>query len=187
VISGLVVRSGVGSWSSIPSLLVRGLFVESEDVSPTLSAIALQSALAGWTDEIWLECITFDHASLAEPIRLVNDKVDLERTAGTFIAFPFQFQDFVRGDGQSVEAQISADNVDQRILSALRGIVGKPTVTYEVVLHGTPNTIERGPMEFEVLGFSTNLTTVSLRVSFALSFLDSAFPKDWVAPWNAAT
>lgn len=152
----------------------------------TLSATALQSALAGWTDEIWLECLTFDHPSMNEPIRVVNDKVFLERTAGTFFAFPFTFQDFIRGDSQSVEAQIVADSVDQRIILALRGIVGKPTVTYEAVLRDTPNVVERGPMEFEVLAFSTNLTTISLRVSFALSFLSEAMPKDYFAPWNSS-
>ena len=151
----------------------------------TLSATALQSALAGWTDEIWLECLTFDHDSLASPIRLVNDKQDLVRTAGTFTAFPFTFQDFTRADDQSVVAMITADNVDQQIITALRGITGKPTVTYEAVLHDSPNTVERGPMDFEVLGFQTNASTISLRVSFALSFLNEAFPKDYFAPWNA--
>ena len=151
----------------------------------TLSATGLQSALAAWTDQIWLECLTFDHASLAAPIRLVNDQADLVRTAGTFIAFPFQFQDFVRGEDQSVVAMITADNVDQQIMLALRGISGKPTVTYEAVLYDSPNTVERGPMEFEVLGFQSNLTTISLRVSFALSFLSEAWPKDYFSPQNA--
>lgn len=153
----------------------------------SLSNDALQSALAGWAEQIWLECLTFEHASLGSPIRLVNDKQDLARTAGTFTAFPFTFQDFVRADDQQVVAQIVADNVDQRIITALRGITGRPTVTYEAVLYDSPNTVERGPMEFEVLGFQANISTISLRVSFAMSFLGEAFPKDYFAPWNATT
>jgi len=151
----------------------------------SLSNDGLQSALAGWTEQIWLECLTFEHASLGSPIRLVNDRADLVRTAGTFTAFPFEFQDFTRADDQSVIAMITADNVDQQIMTALRGITGRPAVTYEAVLFDSPNTVERGPMEFEVLGFQSNLTTISLRVSFALSFLSEAFPKDYHAPWNA--
>jgi Domain of unknown function (DUF1833) len=153
----------------------------------TLSSTALQSALAGWTDQIWLECLTFEHASIVTPIRLVNDRQDLVRTAGTFTAFPFEFQDFVRADDQSVIAMITADNVDQQIITALRGITGKPEVTYEAVLFDSPNTVERGPMQFEVLGFQTNMTTMSLRISFALSFLSEAFPAGYFAPWNATT
>ena len=124
-------------------------------------------------------------SSAAAPIRLVNDQQDLVRTAGTFTAFPFSFQDFVRGEDQSVVAMITADNVDQRIITALRGISGKPTVTYEAVLYDSPNVIERGPMSFEVLGFQSNMTTISLRISFALSFLSEAFPQHYFSPQNA--
>ena len=152
----------------------------------SLSQDGLQSALAGWTDELWLECLTFDHSTLPDPIRVVNDKVNLTRTAGTFIAFPFTFQDRAQSDQQTVIAQIVADNVDQRLVEAFRGIVGKPTVVYEAVLKDSPNVIERGPMEFEVLGFQTSQSTISLTISFALSFLNGAFPKDYFAPWNAA-
>ena len=152
-----------------------------------LSATGLKSALAGWTEQIWLECLTFDHPTMTAPIRVVNDKVDLVRTAGTFIAFPFSFQDFVRADDQAVTAAITADNVDQRIITALRGVVGRPTVMYEAVLHDTPNVVERGPMDFEVLGFQANAASISLQISFAFSFLGEAFPKGYFAPWNAAT
>lgn len=151
----------------------------------TLSATALQSALAGWTEEIWLECLTFEHADLIDPIRLINDKANLVRTAGTFVAFPFTFQDFVRGDEQSVQAVITADNVDQRLVEALRALDTVPTVTYEAVLHSAPNTVIKGPMEFEVMGFQAALGTISLRISFALSFLNEAFPALYHAPWNA--
>lgn len=150
----------------------------------SLSASGLQAALAGWTDQIFLECLTFEHASLDAPIRLVNDRVDLVRTAGTFIAFPFAFQDFIKGDEQQVVANITADNVDQRIITELRGISTKPKVTYEAVLLDSPNTVEKGPMEFEVLGFQASLQTISLRISFALSFLSEAFPRDYFGPSN---
>jgi hypothetical protein len=40
-------------------------------------------------------------------------------------------------------------------------------------------------MEFEVLGFSTHLTSISLRVSFSMSFLGEAFPTGYFSPWNA--
>jgi hypothetical protein len=152
-----------------------------------VSAAALRDAVQLWNDapQLWLECLTFDHPSLTSPIRLVNDKADLVRTAGTFIAFPFTWRDRVQADEQTVTGMIVADNVDQRIIQSLRGITGRPTVTYEAVLYDSPNTVERGPMEFEVIGFQTNMTTISLSVAFAFSFLGEAFPKDYTAPWNA--
>lgn len=146
----------------------------------------LQALLSPQTDEIILQCLTIEHASLGSPIRLVDDRQDLVRTEGTFIAFPFEFQDFVRGDDRAVEAVITADNVDQRIIDALRGVVGRPTVTYEVVRRSAPNVVQRGPMQFEFMGFQASLGVVSIRITFDYASLNEAFPSAVFSPSNAA-
>jgi len=149
-----------------------------------LSSIGLRSALDQMTSQVWLECLTLTHASIST-LRLVNDKKDLVRSAGTYIAFPFEFQDFVRSDDQSVSATITVSNVDQRIVQALRSLVGKPNIAYEVVLADTPNVIERGPMDFICQQFTSNIKTITLTVAFKLNILNNAFPKDQFAPWNS--
>lgn len=152
----------------------------------TLSADGLQAALAQWTDEVFLECLTFEHSTLATPIRLVNDRQDLARTAGTFTAFPFGVQLHQRTSDSIATARITADNVDQRIITELRAIqTPRPTVTYELVLASSPNTVEQGPIEFEILGFVADAVSISLEVSFALGFLNQAFPKDFFGPANS--
>jgi hypothetical protein len=150
------------------------------------SANALQAALAQWTDEVFLECLTFDHSSISTPIRLVNDQSDLSRTAGTFTAFPFSVKLHARGEDRLAEAEITATNVDRRIVEELRAISDRPTCTYEVVLHSSPNTVEVGPIEFAVLSFVADAASVGLRCAFALDFLNESWPKDWIAPWNSA-
>lgn len=152
----------------------------------TLSADGLQSALAQWTEEIWLECLTFDHASISTPIRLVNDTQDLVRSAGTFIAFPFRVQLAPQDEARVGSAQITATNVDQRIVRELRAITDRPTVTYELVRHAAPNTVEVGPVELTVIGFVANVSTVQIRCSGGLEVLDEAFPADHFAPWNSS-
>lgn len=152
----------------------------------SLSSTGLQAALASWTTEVFLECLTFDHASLGSPIRLVNDTQDLVRTAGTFTAFPFDIKLPSKSDDRISEAEVVASNVDRQLVQALRGISGdKPTCMYEVVLLGSPNTIEFGPATFEILGFTTVMGSISMRISFDMKFLNEAFPKDYFAPWNA--
>lgn len=150
----------------------------------SLSQEGLQSALAGSTDEVWLECITIEHPSIAT-MRLVNDRVDLVRSAGTFVAFPFSVRLHVRSDEMNAMAEVVADNVDQRVILALRGLAHGATLKYEVVLASSPNVVEQGPFEFEIKGFSANVSTVSLSVSFAMDFLNESFPKDYYAPWNS--
>lgn len=144
----------------------------------------LQAALSSGTDEVFLECLTIEHSSLASPILLVNDRVDLIRTAGTFVAFPFSVRLQPKSDDMAASAEIIADNVDQRIINALRGLTSGATITYEVVLSDSPNSLEQGPFEFDVRGFSANVSTISLSISFALDFLNEAFTKDYFAPWN---
>jgi hypothetical protein len=150
----------------------------------SLSQAGLQAALAQHTDEAFLECLTIAHPSVTT-IRLVNDRQDLTRSAGTFIAFPFRARLQPKSEDRIAEAEIIADNVDQRIITALRGLSDGATATYEVVLADTPNTVEAGPFEFEIMGFSADAATITLRVSGDYRVLNEAWPKDYFAPWNA--
>lgn len=151
----------------------------------SLSVDGLQAALAQWTDEAFLECLTFEHPSLSGPLRVVNDRVDLARTAGTFTAFPFSVKLHERSEDGVGTAEIRADGVDQSIISDLRSIESGLTVTYELVLLSSPNTVEDGPVQFEVRSAVSDGGTISLVVAFALDFLAESFPKDWFAPWNS--
>jgi hypothetical protein len=148
---------------------------------------AFRAALAQHTDEVFLHCLTIDHPSLSPAIRIVNNTVDLERTAGTFIGFPFSVRLQLSSDEMDATAEIVVDNVDQRIVAALRGLSYGAKVTYEAVLASAPNSVQQGPFEYEIQGFSANLSTVTLSISFALGFLSEAFPKDYFAPWNASS
>lgn len=149
----------------------------------SLSQDGLQAALAGWTEQVFLECLTIEHASISD-ILLVNDKQDLTRSAGTFVAFPFRVRLHTRSEDRVAEAEVVCDNVDQRIVQNLRGLADGATLTYEVVLADSPNTVEQGPFEFEIKGFVADARSVALRIGFAMDFLNERFPKDHFAPWN---
>lgn len=143
---------------------------------------------AGILTEIPFVCLTFDHDTLSEPIRLVNDSQDMVRSVGTFLRFPFSYRDYVKGDAEFPTAEITADNVDERIMVNLRGLPSpRPTVTYECVLSGDVNTVVEGPMEFVCLGFSATLQTISLRIALDFSFLNDSFPKGIFSPGNRGT
>lgn len=154
---------------------------------PLVSNNALQAALSGWTSEVFLECITINHASMGSPLRLVNDRQDLVRSAGTFTAFPFEVRLHAQADDRITEGELVADNTDRRIVQALRSLTGsRPTVMYEVVLASSPNTVEVGPITYEALAFRATLADVTLTIAFAFSILNDAYPKDYFAPWNAS-
>lgn len=153
----------------------------------SLSQAALQAVLAQSTAEVFLECLTISHTDITT-LRLVNDRADLTRSAGTFVAFPFQVTGMRQSKDQLPQMRITVDNVDQRIIEALRGLAGTRddiTVSYEVVLADTPDTIEYGPVDFRVDGVNTSPASISLDLSFHTGFLNAAFPAGQFAPSNS--
>lgn len=157
-----------------------------------LSQDALQGILASSTDIIYLECLTISHSQFTDGVLyLVNDRQDLVRSSATFIAFPFTVRAPVQGSGEAPELSISADMVDQRIIGAIRSIVGmreRAQITYEVVTKQAPDSVEWGPVEFTLDNISTDgVGTVSLTASFSLGLLNDAFPKQSFTPGNKGT
>ena len=153
----------------------------------SLSQRALQAVLAQATSETLLKCVTISHTDITTQ-RLVNDRQDLTRAAGTFTAFPFEVTGPHQSEDRLPQLHIALDNVDQRIITALRSVAGTRediTVVYEEVLRATPDTVETGPVSFRVDRVRNTLTTVSLELSLHSGFLNAAFPAGQFAPSNA--
>lgn len=154
----------------------------------TLSQAALQAVLAESTSEAFLYCLTLTHPEL-DTLRLVNDRVDLVRTEGTFMAFPFQVLDPPQDGNEPPRGRIRIDNVDQRVILALRSIAGSRedlTVRWEEVLASSPNTIEAGPIEFRAVGApSITPGEITIELEWHAGLLTAAFPARQFAPSNA--
>lgn len=154
-----------------------------------LSQGALQAVLSSATEKVFLECLTFQHSEIST-IRLVNDSVDLTRTAGTFLHFPFQITAATQSADRPPGINITADAVDQRLIQALRPLAGSrenAKITYEIVLSDTPDTVEFGPVTFELDSVNTDsVTKISVRASFLKGALNDAFPHKQFAPSNAS-
>jgi len=154
-----------------------------------LSQAALQGVLASATDKVFLECLTFTHSEIS-PVFLVNDSVNLTRSEGTFIHFPFQVSAATQTSDRPPSINITADAVDQTIINALRPLAGsreRANIKYEVVLADTPDSVEFGPVNFELDSVSTDSATqINVRASFLKGALNDAFPHKQFAPSNAA-
>lgn len=154
-----------------------------------LSQGALQAVLASATGKVFLECLTITHSDM-QTVRVVNDSVDLVRSEGTYQHFPFQVSAATQTSDRPPALMITADAVDQTIISALRPLAGKrerAKIKYEVVLADTPDSVEFGPVTFELDSMSTDSATqVQVRASFLKGALNDAFPHKQFAPSNAA-
>jgi hypothetical protein len=108
----------------------------------SLSPAALASANAQSTDEVWLVLLTIEHNEIDSPIRVVNNTEDIVSRGQTYIGFPFDFELPGEDADAPTKARLRIDNVDRRIVEAVRTISSPPLVTLEVILASAPDTVE---------------------------------------------
>jgi len=151
----------------------------------TISATALQAMFAQETGEVFLTCLTINHSTFASPILLVNDQVALVRTAGTFQPFAFAANLPAEQEDQVPQVQITIDNVDRSILQQIRTIgAEKPSITMEVVLASSPNTVEAGPFDFSILDIDYDANAITGTIGFE-DILNTMFPGETYTPTNS--
>lgn len=150
----------------------------------TISLPAMQAMFAQETGEAPLVCVTVSHASLATPLRLVNDGADLVRSAGTFEAAEFDVS--LPGDDpdETPRLGITFSNIDRVAGRTLAAFTTPPLVTIEMVLASTPNVIESGPHVFRLTSWtrSAEVVTAELTVEDVQA---EPYPKDSFTPNNS--
>lgn len=141
---------------------------------------ALQGMLAQNTHEMYLCCLRIRNAGKPD-ILLVSDVEDLPRGAETFLAFPFEIT-LPTSNEEVPKSQIVFDNVDQRIIEAIRTITEPPRVLIEVVTKSSPTTIVAGPVEMYIRNISYNVLTITATLTYRGNYLDEPYPKDLMTP-----
>jgi hypothetical protein len=148
-----------------------------------LSPAALSAVLAQETDKAFLPLLTIDHPDLADPIRVVCDGQQCVSNGDTYLAFPFNI-DFPPADPDSPpQVRLVIDNVDQKIIVGLRTLSSAPTVTLQVVMSDTPDTIEAGPFEMTLRQAVYDSLTIEGTLNFE-DILNEAYPGDSYTPAN---
>lgn len=92
-----------------------------------------------------LVLIEIDHADLAVPIRVVNNKENITSNGDEYVGYPFEIILPDSNEDSPPKAKLRIDNVSREIGQAIRTISGTPEVTIIVVRQETPDIVE---MEF---------------------------------------
>lgn len=106
-----------------------------------LSTAATRALTAEETEEVFLVLVKISHGDLVSAIRVVNNIEAIEHDGETYVGLPFEIELPDEGDRPG-EARLSVDNVDRRIVEAVRTISTPPSVTIKVVLASQPDVIE---------------------------------------------
>lgn len=133
------------------------------------------------TDEAFILLLTIDHPNLEPPVRVCLNSQNITSRGNEYIAYPFDM-DLPSDDPESPSrVTLTIDNVDRKIVIAIRQLEGPPTVELEVIMASTPDTVEAGPYSFTL----RNANYDSLQVDGELAFediLNEPFPAESFTP-----
>ena len=156
-------------------------------MSRQVSIDALRSMMAQETDEVFLMCLTISHSSFAEPYLLVCNNEPIQRAAGEFEPFAFQLNLPDEAEDQVPQVSITIDNVDTKILQSVRSLPAgeRVSLSLEVVLASSPDTVEVGPLAFKFLSVDYDSAQVTGTLGFDDDLLNVAFPRQQYTPVNS--
>lgn len=134
----------------------------------SLSTGLKQAANAAQTSEAFLQLVTIDHSSLAEPIRVTTDPFEtlssgvkgvISNTV-EYVALPFEITLPDENEDQLPRAKLTIDNVSREVIAAVRGINTPATVNIKIVLASNPDVVEAEITNFELRNVTADALTV---------------------------
>jgi hypothetical protein len=147
-----------------------------------LSVAAKRAVFAPESGEAFIILLTIEHPDIADgPIRLARNMVDIVSGGNTYLACPFEVDLPDQREDQLSRVTLRVDNVDRRIVLAVRQIATPPTVTLEVVLGSSPNTVEAGPFVFTLREVDYNALVVEGQLMFE-DVLNERYPAHTFSP-----
>lgn len=132
----------------------------------SLSSAAIASMHAQETGEVWLVLLTINHASMAQPIRVVNNTEDITSRGALFQAFPFEIILPSDDPDSPPKAIIRFDNVERTAIATIRSITSPPSVTLEVILASQPDTVEISYPNFALRNVRYDATVIEGELTF---------------------
>ena len=149
-----------------------------------ISLDAMKQMFKQEAEDVFLTIITITHPDLEQPLRYVNDMVDLEFEGNTYKALPFRFVLPPDVKDRVPTARIELDNVNRELVSILRSISKPPTLEVAIVRKQLDGTItkEIGDFKFVMLNIRYNVFTISADLGFNADFLNESATADYFTP-----
>jgi Domain of unknown function (DUF1833) len=114
------------------------------------------------TDQAFFTLLTFQPADNSAPIRFVNNLEAVVSRGNTFQPFPFSIK-LLTDDGESnPQVTLQIDATDQQVIELVRELQEPPMVTLEIVLSGSPNTVDKSVDFLRMLSVSYDALTVTV-------------------------
>lgn len=155
-----------------------------------LSNAAKAAIFAQSTDRAFIVLITINHSTFTQPIRVASDPKELLPDSGLrgvvsrgmeFVFMPFSINLPAQDDTGVAKASISVDNINREIVAAVRRASSALSITIEIVLDSSPDTLEASMEDFRLERVTYDAMTVSGDIS--LEYFDlEPFPSRRFTP-----
>lgn len=139
-----------------------------------LSNAAKQALYAQQTSEVFIVLLTISHPSFLDDIRISSDPYELLPSAGVrgvvsngleFPFLPFSISLPQQDDTGTSRASISIDNVDRRMVAAVRSANSALRIKIEVVLASDVNNVEISMDDYRLERVTYDAFTISGDIS----------------------
>lgn len=149
-----------------------------------ISSAARQAMYASETADALYTLLTINHEDLESPIRVYNanewengnPKV-ITSNGYDYIAFPFDLVIPEEGGESPPQVTLTICNVDRTIVDAIRSIPTRITITLQIVLSESVDTVEAGPFTLQLTDVEYNAFTITGTLIYD-QILSETFPKD---------
>lgn len=143
-----------------------------------ISETARRAVQAVNTAEVYLDLLTIDHPDLGgNPIRLVNNAVDVRSRSNTYAASAFSLTWPSQAPDGAPTAAIEVENISRAIEETLATLISEPVFTAEAVLASAPDTVVFGPWALPLAGAETSRNSIRLTLGGADPLLLKQFPR----------
>lgn len=133
------------------------------------------------TGEVFVLLVTIAHADMPAPIRVCNAGATVTSGGQDFVHFPFEIDLPRESEDAPPTVTLRICNVDRQIVEAVRTYAGEITVTVNLVLASSPDTVEAGPFEFTMREAHYDALVVEGTLAFQ-DVLNEPYPADSFTP-----
>ena len=145
----------------------------------------MQAVLAQRTSEVFVPCLSINHPTFVNPILLAMNTEPLVRTAGTYQPYAFQIDLPGQHEDKLPQVKLTVDNIDLQVNDAIRTLQGPPTVTMDVVMASSPNTVEIGPFNYNLTSATADANTIQGVLGFEEDVFSQQVPGQNYQPNNS--
>lgn len=112
------------------------------------------------SDNAIIALAIISHPDFSQPVRVAANGEDITSDGETFFGWPWELKRPDEGESADYEAEITIDNIDPEIVTALMASTVPPTITIQLILASAPDDVEQELANFKLKNVEFDAATI---------------------------